>query len=284
MYFEKKQKIDKIHCTSIKGFHSIGNRYGDHTLKNPRVEPAMKQLDDDFSNLLDRLLQVLSDKQISVGELKVYLMRLCADEREIIYYFDQKMLKIDICTTCKNVFAFLTEIGVWTFLHYHLVEAIIEEFQLGCDAVIAEYEKKVSTFMEDTLLQDFLIVWNRSYAPPTPKEYDLVILKVKGSAKWSTYTLAQAAEARGYLAREFKLRKLVLNIHDGVEGSVYIMWLVPISVGEYMRRRMNEPDWPKQLSCDFEELRIERKVSIKPLLLYKFAFIITRSIKLIIVL
>ena len=236
--------------------------HGDHTPEDPNVEPQMIELEADFSNLQSGLLEALSRMQHTsplrtlVGELKVFLSQLCAEEKETIYYFDERIGEMKLCETCKGVFAFLTRYGAWTFLHYHLVEVVNQEFQLGCDDKITVYKEKIVPFMEVTTLKDFLTLWNHSYEAPTPPEYDRLVVKVK--AKWSTYTLARVAEVESYLTGEFKLKKLVLLLDDGTFGCIYLKWLVPSLVGEYMWRRMNESDWPKQLSCNIEELRIER--------------------------
>lgn len=230
------------------------------TPKYATVEPKMKQLEEDFSSLQGQLLEALDKKQISVGELKVFLTQLCADQKETIQYFDQKSAEMYVLTTNGEVFAFLTKIGAWTFLHYHLIEEVNTEFKLAQESMIASYEDKISKFMEETLLQDFLIVWNRTCGAYSYPGYEPVILKVQ--AEWSTYTLAWVADIEGYLAGEFKLKKLVFRLANGTFGCVYLMWLVPSCVAEYMRQVKDGPEWPEQLPHGIEELRIGWKVRL----------------------
>ena len=185
-------------------------------------------MNEKFAALLMITHDFLVANNVSPESLHVYLTQLSVSTKENIRTFSDSMAEIISQSTINQIFAFLSRIGAWSFLNFHLLDSVANRF--GNKSVIGEveeYSQQIQVFKKETKLIDFLRVWSgRSPYGSLPDRMPLI---AKLKAKWPEYTLADLARDQEYLASEFELEQHAFHFSNAEKGCVCIMWLVPTS-------------------------------------------------------
>ena len=195
-----------------------------------------------FASLLTLACQKL--KTVSIVDLRVFITQLCADQKENIPLFDEHMSEIINHSTLEELFIFLSRIGAWDFLNFHILACIAQEYDEDKKLVdkVRKYESEVNEFKKQTKLRDFLRVWpGRTHYKSLPGR---VPLTTKRNIQWDEYTLANLAEDEEYLASQFRLHQFIFHFSNAEPGSVTLMWLIPASAAALIEKAImeKEPD------------------------------------------
>ena len=216
------------------------------------LKNKVADLEAEFSLIQARVYQKLEEKPESIGTVRQFINSLSVSQRENIPYFDRHMQEILNYSTLEEVFSFLTRKGVWSFLNSHILEKIVEQFNLeGLDRALQEYNDKVDDFKKQTKLGDFLEVWSGRSIHETSDGHlhtdGRIPIVAKFGSRWEDYTLAQVADSENQLANAFLLHKLILDFQSASPGCIAVTWLVPLSVLEAVKRALKhkKPDLKK---------------------------------------
>ena len=225
-----------------------------------RVRENMKRLQRKFAGLLRKSFVAIQRVPDLAGSLRVFLNQRCVDKKGSIQLLEKRVLEITSHSTVEETFLLLSEIGAWDFINYEMLEDIISDFELeGLSQPITEHKKEISAFMDETVLADYLTVWDGCREMSAMTDRTPVIAKLKDD--WGAYTLADVAEQKCNLASGFRLTSIVLQFENACSGSVYIVWSVPLAVAVYMQRMMESSDRPDLAQYGIEELVIGDKLN-----------------------
>ena len=219
----------------------------------------MNNLQRSFASLLRKTFKACLEKNTSLAELRIFLNQRSADEKNAILLFESAMMEIISHTSLEQTFLLMSRIGAWDFLNFRLVFEITEEFDLDeIHTEMKSYKGRVDVFKKKTRFVDFLHFWDGRSKEDSLPDCQAVIAKLQKD--FPTTTLADVSRTEEDLTGEFNLKHYVFRLANGLSGSVYIMWLVPLSAATEMLRQMESSTPPNLAKFGIQELVIGRKV------------------------
>jgi hypothetical protein len=188
-----------------------------------------------FSSLLLKVKSALKSRQVSVDDVHDFL----------VHYF----LRGDWIHDPPNLDALFRGVSsakLWNYDHYDPLEEIMKQF-LVIDAdvkkSVSDYKSQLTGFYTTTRIADFIKLtdFEESEQDPeqplptdsfTPKDYRKLKLKLKLNRKVSAVTLSYVDELWRSLAEEFDIPCLTAVIHNIIEGSLVVTWLILPHIAE----------------------------------------------------
>ena len=131
-------------------------------------------------------------------------------------------------------------VGAWDFLNFLLLVDLIEKYECGIEGDMAKYREEIEEFKKVTKLRDFLKAWSgRSTITQEENNVQGVVdLTVKVDGTWPDFTLADLSDKEGFMEEEFQARQFVFQLRNGRGGCVRLIWVVPLSVAESMKKTL----------------------------------------------
>ena len=154
-------------------------------------------------------------------------------------FVDTKLSALDDAAEANNIRkVFLLVNPLLTFIDYHLLEFLIEEFasdELKRD--MTTYVGEIRVFIDETTIEHLAKVWpGRQDIPPNFEKLRVVIDKDP-----HTYTLRQLNELRRKFCCETSLTETVLVlIGVGKKNSFLVTWIVPSIYVAQLRSMIGE--------------------------------------------
>ena len=186
------------------------------------LRTAVEELEDQFSDMADRTLDIITDKEVTVQLFKKRLFSLNVRNKEQhkefldAYIFSGASAE----STVEDMWCKLCDYS--NFLNYTLVEHTIKKF--GCRDLLETmkaYKKKLEIFRSMTRLCDFAIIFK---GITKCKE---VLMEVKFDKNWETCTLQDMEEWKESLTQKLLLPSFTVNPKDISTGCVSITWAIP---------------------------------------------------------
>ena len=186
------------------------------------LRTAVEELEDQFSDMADRTLDIITDKEVTVQLFKKRLFSLNVRNKEQHKEFlDANIFSgASAESTVEDMWCKLCDYS--NFLNYTLVEHTIKKF--GCRDLLETmkaYKKKLEIFRSMTRLCDFAIIFK---GITKCKE---VLMEVKFDKNWETCTLQDMEEWKESLTQKLLLPSFTVNPKDISTGCVTITWAIP---------------------------------------------------------
>ena len=189
------------------------------------VGSTIKRLEKQFSSLQRRLSSELNangevSPEILLESLTLLPIALRNEYEKIIF---ENLSTLEKANSIRKLFHHLNPLS--SFIDYHLVEYLVEEFgseQLQED--MSAYVKLVQVFYDETTVQQLMDHWpGRRDIPPHFEELRAVIDEDPG-----TYTLRRLDNLRKEFCSEIRLFETVLILKRfGRKNSFVVCWVVP---------------------------------------------------------
>ena len=185
------------------------------------LRTAVEELEDQFSDMADRTLDIITDKEVTVQLFKKRLINLNVRNKEMHEEFlDSNIFAETSVESVKGMWRKLSNYS--NFLNYTLVEHMIKKF--GCRDLLETmkaYKRKLEIFRSKTRLCDFAIIFK---GITKCKE---VLMEVKFDKNWETCTLQDMEEWKESLTQKLLLPSFTVNPKDISTGCVTITWAIP---------------------------------------------------------
>ena len=186
---------------------------------------TIKNLEKQFSSLQRRLSSELNANSELSPEILLESLTLLpiALRNEYEKFILENLSTLEKADSIRKLFHHLNPLS--SFIDYHLVEYLVEEFgseQLQED--MSAYVKLVQVFYDETTVQQLMDHWpGRRDIPPHFEELKAVIGEDPG-----TYTLRRLDSLRKRFCSETRLSEVVLSlIGVGRKNSFIVRWVVP---------------------------------------------------------
>ena len=187
----------------------------------------LKTIQDNFADYIECIQKELQKKEVNLGRLKSYLLRLpCySDHQNNIMLLPTKKAALNKATTIYEVFIMLHEYT--SFLNYHIYEKLVSNFQIDEGQECFQYPAKLIDYIQKHSISEFIEI-HPALSNYTDGTKELVlILDIK-----STSQLSKVVDINHSIADLMKLDKSALLIHSISEGSVTVTFLIPSFVAE----------------------------------------------------
>ena len=186
------------------------------------LRAAVEELEDKFSDMIDRTLDIITDKEVTVQLFKKRLFSLNVRNKEQHKNFlDANIFSEQSAeSTVEDTWCKLCDYS--NFLNYTLVEHIIKKFgDRDLLETMKAYKRKLEIFRSKTRLCDFAIIFK---GITKCKE---VLMEVKFDKNWETCTLQDMEEWKESLTQKLLLPSFTVNPKDISTGCVSITWAIP---------------------------------------------------------
>ena len=186
------------------------------------LRTAVEELEDQFSDMADCTLDIITDKEVTVQLFKKRLFSLNVRNKEQHKEFlDANIFSgASAESTVEDMWCKLCDYS--NFLNYTLVEHTIKKFGDGdLLETMKAYKRKLEIFRSKTRLCDFAIIFK---GITKCKE---VLMKVKFDKNWETCTLQDMEEWKESLTQKLLLPSFTVNPKDISTGCVSITWAIP---------------------------------------------------------
>lgn len=216
---------------------------------NGRARKDYYSLDDEFADIYTDVLHSLkSHASDSLSKFTAFLAGNCCNS--MVGLPSEQSLK-EKPKDWDEMFEKLTVIRAWDCLNYMLLKKIMQRYLFGASdytqlhAKLESYDSKVTTFLNDTLLLDFLDIYAEAFPSDPEISNGCKLLKTKFCGQLDTMTLADFHLRRGYMLRELKLHHYILSLKTVNPGCVIIYWDIKEEYVEYVKRicRESQPDF-----------------------------------------
>lgn len=224
-----------------------------------QLKQKVESLQKKFASLVCQLYIALRSKPVPIDRLQVYITQRCADKRQSIPLFEQRMSEIISQSTHEQVFMLMSRIGAWNFLDYSLLQDIVDEFHVNVDSQLASYSVEVFEFQKNTKLADYLQLWAIKCLPEELSSCTTLTAKCTG-VDYEEITLEEVCKRAKLLASEFNLHTLCALIGGAARGCLYLLWYIPESVAKHVERIMVSKERPNLASHGFQQLIIGKKI------------------------
>ena len=146
----------------------------------------IEELEDQFSDMADRTLDIIKAKGTTVQDFKDRLINLNVRNRELHKeYLDLNIFSETSAESVKDVWLKLSD--YWDFLNYTLVEHLIKKYaNQDLIETMRSYKRNLEIFRSKTRLCDFVIFFK---GITKCKEVLMESLGVKFDKNWETCTL-----------------------------------------------------------------------------------------------
>ena len=186
------------------------------------LRTAVEELEDQFSDMADHTLDIITDNEVTVQLFKKRLINLTVRNKEQHKEFlDANIFSgASAESTVEDMWCKLSDYS--NFLNYTLVEHMIKKFG-GRDLLetMKAYKRKLEIFRSKTRLCDFAIIFK---GITKCKE---VLMEVKFDKNWETCTLQDMEEWKESLTQKLLLPSFTVNPKDISTGCVSITWAIP---------------------------------------------------------
>ena len=185
------------------------------------LRTAVEELEDQFSDMADRTLDIITDKEVTVQLFKKRLINLNVRNKEMHEEFlDSNIFAETNAESVKDMWRKLSNYS--NFLNYTLVEHTIKKFgDRDLLETMKAYKRKLEIFRSKTRLCDFAIIFK---GITKCKE---VLMEVKFDKNWETCTLQDMEEWKESLTQKLLLPSFTVNPKDISTGCVSITWAIP---------------------------------------------------------
>ena len=186
------------------------------------LRTAVEELEDEFSDMADRTLDIITDKEVTGQLFKKRLINLTVRNKEQHKDFLDANIFSGASTesTVEDMWCKLSEYS--NFLNYSLIEHMIKKFgDWDLLETMKAYKRKLEIFRSKTRLCDFVIIFK---GITKCKE---VLMKVKFDKNWETCTLQDMEEWKESLTQKLLLPSFTVNPKDISTGCVSITWAIP---------------------------------------------------------
>ena len=189
------------------------------------LRTAVEELEDQFSDMIDRTLDIITDKEVTVQLFKKRLISLNVRNKE----HHKEFLDAYIFSGAS---AESTVEGMWckvsdysNFLNYTLVEHTIKKFgDRDLLETMKAYKRKLEIFRSKTRLCDFVVYFR---GITKCKEVLMKSLKVKFDENWETCTLQDMENWKESLTQTLLLPSFTMDATEIDTGCVSITWAIP---------------------------------------------------------
>ena len=184
------------------------------------LRTAIEELEDQFSNIVDRTIDIITDKEVTVQLLKKRLMSLDVRNKKQ----HKEFLETNIFSGASAVEDMWYKLSDYSnFLNYTLVEHMIKKFgDRDLLETMKAYKRKLEIFRSKTLLCDFAIIF-KGITKCTRE----VLMEVKFDKNWETSTLQDMEEWKESLTQKLLLPSFNVNTEEIKTGCVSITWAIP---------------------------------------------------------
>ena len=189
------------------------------------VEQSIKELERWFSGMQWRLLTELKTNSDVSAETLVDspTMLPVTLKAEYQVFVDTKLSALEDADNIRRVFHLLSPL--LTFIDYHLLEFLIEEFASDeLKREMATYVEEIAVFIDETTIEHLTEVWPGHQ--DIPRNFEKLRVVIDKDPR--TYTLRQLNELRRKFCCETTLTEIVLVlIGVGKKNSFLVTWIVP---------------------------------------------------------
>ena len=189
------------------------------------LRTAVEELEDQFSDMADRTLDIITDKEVTVQLFKKRLFSLNVRNKEQHKEFlDTNIFSgASAESTVEDMWCKLCDYS--NFLNYTLVEHTIKKFG-GRDLLetMKAYKRKLEIFRSKTRLCDFVVYFR---GITKCKEVLMKSLKVKFDENWETCTLQDMENWKESLTQTLLLPSFTMDATEIDTGCVSITWAIP---------------------------------------------------------
>ena len=184
-----------------------------------------EKLEDKFSDMADRTLDIINEKKVTVQLFKNRLMNLNVRSKEQHKEFlDGNIFSgMSAESTVEDMWYKLSD--YWNFLNYTLLEHLIKKF--GDKDLLKDmeaYKKRLKIFRSKTRLCDFVKL-HRGIGKCDEKQ--IKSLNVKFDENWETCTLQDMENWKESLTQKLLLPSFTVKPEDIGTGCVSITWAIP---------------------------------------------------------
>ena len=189
------------------------------------LRTAVEELEDQFSDMIDRTLDIITDKEVTVQLFKKRLISLNVRNKEQHKEFlDANIFSgASAESTVEDMWCKLCDYS--NFLNYTLVEHMIKKFGDGdLLETMKAYKRKLEIFRSKTRLCDFVVYFR---GITKCKEVLMKNLKVKFDENWETCTLQDMENWKESLTQKLLLPSFTMDATEIDTGCVSITWAIP---------------------------------------------------------
>ena len=189
------------------------------------LRTAVEELEDQFSDMIDRTLDIITDKEVTVQLFKKRLISLNVRNKEQHKEFlDANIFSgASAESTVEDMWCKLSDYS--NFLNYTLVEHTIKKFgDRDLLETMKAYKRKLEIFRSKTRLCDFVVYFR---GITKCKEVLMKSLKVKFDENWETCTLQDMENWKESLTQTLLLPSFTMDATEIDTGCVTITWAIP---------------------------------------------------------
>ena len=194
----------------------------------------IEELEDQFSTMADRTLDIITYEEVTVKLFKKRLMSLNARNKEQ----HQEFLDANIFSgesTLEDMWHKLCKYS--NFLNYTLIEHMIKKFgDRDLLETMKAYKRKLEIFRSETRLCDFAIIFKGI------TKFEEVLMEVKFDKNWETCTLQDMEEWKEGLTQKLLLPSFTVNPKEIGKGCVSITWAIPAMFAPSLVERLKTLD------------------------------------------
>ena len=189
------------------------------------LRTAVEELEDQFSDMIDRTLDIITDKEVTVQLFKKRLISLNVRNKEQHKEFLDAYIFSGVSaeSTVEDMWCKVSDYS--NFLNYTLVEHTIKKFgDRDLLETMNAYKRKLEIFRSKTRLCDFVVYFR---GITKCKEVLMKSLKVKFDENWETCTLQDMENWKESLTQTLLLPSFTMDATEIDTGCVSITWAIP---------------------------------------------------------
>ena len=200
------------------------------------VQAKIRRFEKRFKELKIATRESLKRKGVTVEQVADALTSLPADDVEEHKQFLESQSRISAlyqATDHSELFAAMT--NYWNYLSYHLLDFLIQDFELeGVKGEMETYKADLQRFRMKTPLKLFYKSQKKRHIEPPPK-----FSKVVAKFEWpDDVTLEVVEQFRQEYACYYSLRECAMMLAVVLPGSFVITWFIPNSIVEKLKMKI----------------------------------------------
>ena len=192
-------------------------------------------LDKRFDAMKKHIRECLEKCMISVARVANALMSLSADDvDEHKQFLESHVSAIIRAANHSELFGAMN--FNWNYLSYHLLDHLVQEFQLeGVKGEMEAYKKDLRQFREKTPLTLFCQTQKRGHVLRLYPGFQEMVAKFD----WPAETTLEVVEHfRQEYAYNYSLRKYAMMLAEVHSGSFVVTWFIPESIVEKLTAKV----------------------------------------------
>lgn len=212
------------------------------------MQEQIKQFEKRFHALKNASRECLERHKVPVKMIANTLTSLPADDMPDHKLFLESHMS-EIYQSPDHFELFGTMDFHWNYQNYHLLDYLIQEFDLeGIKSEMNIYKKDLWQFRKKTPLKLFCESQKKRYIKP-PQEFHEMVVKFDWPDK---VTLEVVEEFRQEYASHYRLRECAMMLNKVLPGSFIITWLIPVSIVEKLKVKVPVPILRKHFVTNLE--------------------------------